>query len=79
MSKIKISVSVDDAYIDQIGEVAQSLQSAGMDVEQTLSSVGVISGAIEADQLNSLSQIKGVEHVESERKYKIAPPESEIQ
>lgn len=79
MPKIKISVSVDDAHINQIVEIAQSLKSAGMDIEQTLSSVGVISGSIEVDQLNSLNQIKGVEHIASERKYQIAPPDSDIQ
>jgi hypothetical protein len=79
MSKVKVSVSVDDAHIEQILEVAQDLQSAGMDVEQTLPTVGVISGSIDSRDVDSLSQVEGVRHIEPERSYQLAPPDSDIQ
>jgi hypothetical protein len=79
MSKIKVSISVDDAHINQISEIAKSLQSVGMDVEQTLPSIGVISGSISSDQVNRLDQIEGVQHVDPERSYQLAPPDSDVQ
>ena len=79
MPKVKVSVSVDDAHVNQILKVAEGLQSVGMDVEQTLPSVGVISGSIASDQVNRLYQIEGVQHIEPERSYHLAPPDSDIQ
>ena len=79
MPKIKVSVSVDDAHVNQILKVAEGLQSVGMDVEQTLPSVGVISGSIASEQINRLYQIEGVQHIEPERSYQLAPPDSDVQ
>ena len=79
MSKVQVSISIDDAHINQISEIAKNLQSMGMDVEQTLPSIGVISGSVSSDQVNHLDKIEGVQHVESERSYQLAPPDSDIQ
>ncbi|MFB2935816.1 hypothetical protein ACE1B6_11235 [Aerosakkonemataceae cyanobacterium BLCC-F154] len=79
MPKIKVSISVDDAHVDRISEVAKKLQSAGLVVEQILTTVGVISGSINSDQVNHLSQMEGVQHIEPEQSYQIAPPDSDIQ
>jgi hypothetical protein len=79
MPKVKVSVSVDDAHVNQILKVAEGLQSVGMDVEQTLPSVGVISGSISSDQVNRLYEIEGVQHIEPERSYQLAPPDSNVQ
>lgn len=79
MSKVQVSISIDDAHINQIPEIVKSLQSAGMDVEQTLPSIGVISGSVSLDQVNRLDKIEGVQHVEPERIYQLAPPDSDIQ
>ena len=51
MSEIKIFISVDDTHLSQIEQVSRQLQSSGMSVEQTLSSIGVISGSISNDRL----------------------------
>jgi len=79
MSQIQVSVSVDDAHLSQIQEISQQLQLSGMNVEQTLSSIGVINGSIQSDRLNSLYQIEGVQNVESQQGYQLAPPSSDIQ
>ena len=78
MSKIKISVSVDDSHLSQIEQVSQQLQSSGMSVEQTLSTIGVISGSISADKLDDLDQIEGIK-VEPQESYQLAPPNSDLQ
>lgn len=79
MSKIHVSVSVDDAHLDRIQAVAENLQSAGMEVEQTLAITGVINGLIEEDQIEAISQVEGVQHVEPEREFQLPPPDSEVQ
>ncbi|MFB2893528.1 hypothetical protein ACE1CI_11505 [Aerosakkonemataceae cyanobacterium BLCC-F50] len=79
MPKIKVSISVDDAHVDRISEVANSLQSAGLEVEQVLPTVGTIGGSIDSNQVNRLSQIEGVQHIEPEQSYQIAPPDSDVQ
>ncbi len=79
MSQVKISVSVDNAYLSQIQQISQQLQSSGMNVEQTLSSIGVINGSIQPDRLNSLSQIDGVQNVEAQQGYQLNPPSSDLQ
>lgn len=78
MSKVRVSISVEEAYISRILEISQRLQSFGMDVEQTLPSIGVISGLIDSDQIDCL-KIEGVQQIEPEQNYQIAPPESDIQ
>ena len=79
MSQVKISVSVDDAHLSQIQQVSQQLQSSGMNVEQTLSTIGIVTGSVSNDKLNSLYQIKGVEDVEPQESYQLAPPSFGIQ
>jgi hypothetical protein len=79
MSQIQISVSVDDAHLLEIEKVSQELQSSGVTVEQTLSSIGVISGFIESALINNLYQIKGVKQVEQQGTYQLAPPDTGIQ
>ncbi len=79
MSQVKISVSIDDAHLPQIQQISEHLQSSGMSIEQILSSIGVITGSIESEQVNNLYQIEGVQNVESQQTYQIAPPDSEVQ
>jgi hypothetical protein len=79
MSQIKISISVDDAHLSEIEKISQNLQSSGVNVEQTLPSIGIISGSIDPDLVNSLYQIEGVQKVEQQETYQLAPPSSHIQ
>ena len=79
MSEVQISVSVDDAHLSQIEQISQQLESSGMNVEQTLSSIGVVSGSIQPDKLSSLYQIEGVKNVEPQQSYQLVPPSSDIQ
>jgi hypothetical protein len=79
MSQVQVSVSVDDAHLPQIEQISQQLQSSGMSVEQTLSTIGVINGSISSDELNNLYQIEGVQNIEPQQGYRLAPPSSDIQ
>ncbi len=79
MSKIKLLVSIQDEYQDRLPEVAQKLQAAGMQIDQWLREIGVITGAISSEKMSSLSQIEGVANIEFSEEYQIAPPDSDIQ
>lgn len=79
MPKVKISISVDDAHLDQILEICERLQSCGLEVEQTLPTLGIISGSIDSEQVDRLHQVEGVQHVEAEQGYQLPPSESDLQ
>jgi hypothetical protein len=79
MSQVRVCVSIDNDRLPQIDRIAQQLKSSGMNVEQTLSTIGVINGSIASDKLDRLSQIEGVQSVEPEQGYQLAPPSSDIQ
>ncbi|OCQ99048.1 ketohydroxyglutarate aldolase [Nostoc sp. MBR 210] len=79
MPKVNLSIVVDEKYRDQIHEVSQKLQTAGMKVEQILGNLGIITGSYDSEKIDFLSQVEGVTHVEPSREYKLAPPESDIQ
>lgn len=79
MDKVKVTVSIDDGHIDQLDQVTAQLKKAGLEVEQTLSTLGIVTGLVETEKMSSLSKVTGVESVEVDKSYQIAPPDSEVQ
>ena len=80
MSKIELLVSVEDGYMNRLSEVAKGLEDGGMNVEQKLDQIGVLTGSINsAEKVELLRKVKGVAHVEESRQIQIAPPDSLIQ
>ena len=79
MSDVNLLISVDDNHMDRIPQVVQKLQSAGLNVEQSMEQIGVVTGSCDQAKVKALSQIEGVSHIESSRKYQVAPPNSDIQ
>lgn len=59
--------------------VAEQLRAAGMNVDQVLSEVGVITGSAAAGQQASLAEIPGVVSVEAEHGFQLPPSDAEIQ
>lgn len=79
MTNIQVLVLIRDEYQDRLPEVAERLQAAGLQIDQWLVEIGMITGSIAAEKMSSLTQIEGVANVESSQDYQIAPPDSEIQ
>ena len=77
--KIQVVVAVDDQHMPKVGEVAQRCRKAGLQVDQALDAVGVITGSIPEDDLEKLSGVKGVASVEREQQYQLPPPGSDVQ
>jgi hypothetical protein len=79
MPKVNVSISVDDAYVERISTVVERLQAMGMEVDQVLPGMAVISGSVEANDVNHLYEIEGVQHIESEQSYQLPSPDSDVQ
>jgi hypothetical protein len=79
MAEVNVSVSVADGSMNRFSEVVRRLKDAGLDVEQELEEIGVVTGSIDSEKAESLREIEGVSHVERSREYRIAPPDSDIQ
>ena len=79
MAEVNVSVSVADGSMNRFSEVVRRLKDAGLEVEQELEEIGVVTGSIDPEKAESLREIEGVSHVERSREYRIAPPDSDIQ
>jgi hypothetical protein len=79
MAKVRLSVSVGDSHVSDLGKVAKAAKKAGMKVDQQLDAIGVLTGSIDASKLESLHRIEGISHIEKEREVGIAPPGSPVQ
>jgi hypothetical protein len=79
MAKVKLSVSIADEHRHRFADVVKKIKKAGMNVEQEMDNLGIVTGSIEPEKLSSLHKVEGVSGVEEERDYQIPPPESNIQ
>jgi len=61
MPKVRLSVSVDDQHLSKFSEVVKKVEKAGMKVDEEHKDIGVVTGSIEKDRLDSLRNVKGVE------------------
>ncbi|GGI44018.1 hypothetical protein [Agromyces flavus] len=77
MDWTKVSVTVDDEHLDTIDDVAEGLRERGMQVEQVLPSVGIVTGS--AQDIAALNSVPGVASVDLEEGIDIGPPDQEIQ
>jgi hypothetical protein len=46
VNRTGVVVSLDDAYLGRITEIARELRAQGMKIDQTLAEIGVITGSI---------------------------------
>lgn len=79
MTKINLSVSVDDAHLNQFSEVVKRCKDAGMEVREQMVTIGVISGSIDSSKIPALNNVEGVAHVEQSRDFQVAPPDNPVQ
>ncbi len=75
----KITVTVSDDHVDDVDGVADRLRAAGMNVDQVLGAVGIITGSAPSKRRSALRRLTGVSAVEGEQTFQIAPPDAEVQ
>ena len=74
-----VIVTVDDAHLGRVGEVAASLRELGLLVEQVLDEVGVITGQLPAGRPLAVLQVDGVTAVEPAGRVQLPPPDAPVQ
>ncbi len=79
VNTVQVSIAVDDAYLNDFAEIVKAGRALGLEVEQQLPEVGVITGRMPADKVADMAACKGVYAVERPRSFRIAPPEDDLQ
>lgn len=76
---IRVTVTLTDAQADRAEETAGRLRAAGMQVEQVLATLGMVTGTVAEDQRAGLEALDGVASVSTERVIQLPDPGSDIQ
>ena len=79
MNTVIITVTVDQAHLGVVTEVAERLRTRGMVVEQVLDSVGIITGSVPRERCFALNAVEGVDSVDEQHRFRIPPPDAEVQ
>jgi UDP-N-acetylmuramate-alanine ligase len=77
--KVSLLVSVNDDHLDRFSKVVKDVEDVGMEVEQKMEDLGVLTGFIDSEKVEPLRRVEGVSHVEESRRFEIPPPDSDIQ
>jgi hypothetical protein len=75
----RVTVTVHDDQLAEIDQLADRLRAAGMRVDQVLSNIGVITGALPQEKRSAVREMPGVAAVEEETTFRISPPDADVQ
>jgi hypothetical protein len=80
MTDVNVSVTVADAHLARIDEVAAALRGSGLHVSQVHHAIGIISGSIPDSRRQSLETVTGVAAVETDTTFfQLPPPDAPVQ
>jgi hypothetical protein len=74
-----VSVTVRDDHLEALDDIVRGLQARGMQVDQVLGSLGIITGSAPEEALGALRSVDGVASVDEQLTHRIPPPDSPIQ
>jgi hypothetical protein len=75
-----VVVSVDDAHLGVLPQVADSLRQRGMVVEHVMDGLGLITGTVPDDEHASLAgAVEGVVSVDDDLQHQLPPPDAPVQ
>jgi hypothetical protein len=74
MSRVSITVLVDQPHQGQISKVVAALQAAGMTVDHWMETIGVVTGSVDSSQMAAIAAVTGVAAVEPAQTYQLDPP-----
>ena len=74
-----VSVTVGDDHRESMDGVVENLRASGLEVEQVLGTLGIVTGSAPADALDALRGVEGVASVDEQLTHQIEPPDSPIQ
>lgn len=73
MARVRMLISVRDSHLGSLDDIAKAAEQAGMDVDTKMAEIGVVSGLIDADRIDRLRAIEGVQDVEVDKKFTLPP------
>ncbi|MBC8130202.1 MAG: hypothetical protein H7Y08_07755 [Rhizobiaceae bacterium] len=73
MSKISLSVTVDEEHIGSTRQIATGLEKQGFVVERIVATAGAIFGSAELSMIDRLASFEGVQEVRPSRNYQLPP------
>ncbi len=79
MSGQKVSVAVANDHLDKFQEVARKAREAGLEVDEEMPDLGLLTGTVAPEKLGALQRIKGIRAVETQRTIRVPPPNSDVQ
>jgi hypothetical protein len=74
-----VSVTVGDGHRESLDGVVDSLRASGMEVEQVLGTLGIVTGSAPPDSLDALRGVEGVASVDEQLAHQLPPSDSPIQ
>jgi cell division protein ZapA (FtsZ GTPase activity inhibitor) len=66
-------ISVRESHLGSLDDIAKAAEQAGMDVDTKMAEIGVVSGLIDADRIDRLRAIEGVQDVDVDKKFTLPP------
>ncbi len=75
----QVSVTVGDRHREQMDGVVEDLRASGMEVEQVLGTLGVVTGSAPAEAIDVLRGVEGVDSVDEQLTFRIPPRDSPVQ
>ena len=67
MSRVEVIVKIEKNYKDRLSDIAAQCKNAGMNIEQQMSALGMISGTVERSAIGKIEKIDGVAYVEESK------------
>ncbi|MCX5042969.1 hypothetical protein OG921_07285 [Aldersonia sp. NBC_00410] len=78
-SRIDVTITIDDAALGDVDDIAEHARAAGMTVTSVLRGLGVITGSVDRTAIPALATIPGVRGVEPDAGIDVPAPDSPIQ
>jgi hypothetical protein len=75
----QVSVTVGDGHRESLDGVVENLRASGLQVDQVLGALGIVTGSAPADTLDALRGVEGVASVDEQLTHQLPPPDAAVQ
>ena len=75
----QVSVTVGDDHRGSLDGVVESLRASGLQVDQVLGTLGIVTGSAPDDALDALRGVEGVASVDAQLTHQLPPPDAPVQ
>ncbi|HST73126.1 MAG TPA: hypothetical protein VLK55_11805 [Kocuria rosea] len=76
---VRVTVVVDEEHRPGLAQLCDGLRAQGMQVEQVLEQLGMVTGEVPENRLPSVRRVEGVVSVEPQHRHRIPPPDAPVQ